>query len=67
MYKFNHLREVNLSYYDHLFVSLGYAKEAMTAAIVFFIHGLFPDVFETTGSNIIDKLNNKIKNRNIKK
>lgn len=67
MFKFSHLQEINVSYYDHLFMALGYAKEAIHAAFIFTIHGIFPDIFVTSGSEIIHKLNNKIKNRSIKK
>ena len=67
MLKFTHLKEVNLSYCEHLFVALGYATDALKAAFIFTIHGLLPDIYVTSGSEIIEKLNNKIKNRNIKK
>ncbi len=67
MLEFNHLRDINLSYYDHLLVALDYAKDALNASLIFTFHALFPDIFVTTGSEIIDKLNNKIKNNSIKK
>ena len=67
MLKFNHLEDNNISYYSHLLLALSYAKDALLASCIFTIHGFFPDIFETYGSDLISKLNNKIKNNNIKK
>jgi len=51
-----HLQSINLPYFSHLKIAFHYSFTSVKAALVFFIHGIFPDCFETTGSNIITSL-----------
>lgn len=57
----SHLQTVNLSYYQHLRGALYFSFQSFKAGVVFFIHGFFPNYFIYTGSNIIESLNNKLK------
>ena len=41
---FSHLRDVKMTYFQHLKVSLGYSYSFMTGSIKAFIHGVFPDM-----------------------
>lgn len=52
----SHLDDVNLSYLQHLKRAWGFSSRALRAATILFIHGLVPDWFEHTGSQIISKL-----------
>jgi hypothetical protein len=56
-----HLRKQRMSYCTHLQTAFGYSYYSAKAAITFFIHGLFPFVFETTGSNIIHGIDNALR------
>ena len=57
----NHLESINLSYFSHLKIAFHHSFTSVKAAFVFFIHGIFPDCFETTGSDIITSLNENLK------
>jgi hypothetical protein len=50
---FQHLREKRLSYCEHLTHAFYYSFASCKAAVFFFIHGLYPDVFETAGSDTL--------------
>ena len=56
----SHLDNIGLSYYDHLKGAFIFSYLSLKASIVFFIHGLFPNYFIYTGSDIILLLNNKV-------
>ena len=59
-WKSTHLENNNVSYIDHLYNSLFYAKESFLASFYFFIHGFFPDLFEYNGSTIIKKIHTQL-------
>ena len=56
-----HLKEINMSYFQHMKCALGYAKESGKAMIYFFIHAFLPDLWITKGSDQLKKTLNKIK------
>lgn len=55
-----HLQKIGMGYFQHMYQAFLYSFTAFEAGIVFFIHGLFPDIFETTGSVIINNLNSRL-------
>jgi hypothetical protein len=56
-----HLADRRLGYCEHMAGAFTYASSALLAAVIFVIHGIIPDIFTDTGSNIIECLNGKIK------
>jgi len=54
-----HLKEINMSYLQHMKCALGYAKESGKAMVYFSIHAFLPDVWVTKGS---EKLKNLLEN-----
>jgi hypothetical protein len=60
--KMGHLDDVRMSYITHLKHSLYYSFESCSSGIIFFIHGLYPDIFVTAGSTKISNLNKRIAN-----
>ena len=64
--KFNHLESVGQTYTEHLNDSMYYSWTAFKGSFYFFAHGIYPNAFETNGSDTIINLNsilqNKIKN-----
>lgn len=63
----SHLEKIGMGYFEHMCQAFLYSFTAFKAGFVFFIHGLFPDLLETTGSEIIHHLNSKLMfMRNIK-
>jgi len=60
-----HLKEIDMSYFEHMKCALAYAKESAKMMVYFFVHAFLPDVWVSKGSTRLKILNNKIKNRNI--
>jgi Family of unknown function (DUF6356) len=48
----NHLHKKNITYFKHLQQAWEISFKMGTASIACFIHGLFPDVFQTTATDI---------------
>lgn len=44
----SHLKDVNMTYFQHL-------KRAWTIAVVLIVHGLLPNVWKTTASDLLCK------------
>lgn len=59
-----HLKDINMTYFEHLFGALGYSYMAFKCSIIFLFHGFFPDYCIHTGSDIIQNLNNKLQKLN---
>lgn len=60
---FNHLESVGQNYTEHFNDSMSYSWTSLKSSFYFFVHGIYPDVFETSGSNTIIELNNQIKEK----
>jgi hypothetical protein len=56
----NHPEEKGMSYVEHLKHALALGLETLTCSIVFIVHGIVPALFQTTGSNMIKNLNQKL-------
>jgi hypothetical protein len=54
---FSHLLKINQTYFDHLIDALSFSVISAKACFYFFIHGIYPDIFEFNGSDEIKKLN----------
>ena len=52
----SHLIDRNITYFQHLQLTLYYASISFYAGFVFIIHGLYPDILENNGSDTIKKL-----------
>ena len=58
-----HLKEINMSYFQHMKCALGYAKESGKAMVYFFVHAFFPNFWVTRGSETLESISNNIKVR----
>jgi hypothetical protein len=56
-----HLKEMNLSYFGHMRLALGYASELSLAVIILTIHAFVPYWFESTGSAIVTRVYERMK------
>ena len=63
---FNHLRHVNMTYFQHLKTSFSYSYTFLNGSVKAFIHGVFPDIYETTTSDLIKKLHEDLEQHNKK-
>jgi len=55
-----HPEENKMTYVEHLKHALILGLETLGCSIVFIVHGIIPALFETTGSNMIKNLNEKL-------
>jgi hypothetical protein len=58
-FEFQHLKDSNMNYFEHMFVSLNYAFILFVSCIKAFIHSFIPDLFATSTSECIIEINNK--------
>lgn len=62
-----HLETVDENYFEHAGHALKFSITLAIAAVVCFIHAIFPFLFEKTGSNIIKKLYDSMVTHRLKK
>jgi hypothetical protein len=53
---FNHLLHVDKGYFEHMYHAMHFCALSARAAFYFFFHGLYPDVFVSSGSQQIQEL-----------
>ena len=61
---FSHPNNFCMSYYDHFLVSINYSKIFTFAAIKAIIHAFFPNIFITSTTDSINKVNKLLKKYN---
>jgi len=49
----SHIKENNTTYFVHMRRALSLSLKTLSASIALFIHAVYPNIFEYTGSNII--------------
>lgn len=57
---FEHPSSNKMTYKQHLYQAWCLAFKMLLGFVVLFIHGVFPILFKTTGSNIIKDLHKKV-------
>ena len=55
--EFNHLKYVKQTYLEHFMDAFSYSCRAFKSGFYFFVHALWPDMFEFNGSREIEELN----------
>jgi len=58
-----HLRDIDMTYFQHMKCALGYTIESGKAMVYFFVHAFFPNFWVTKGSDQLKKINNNIEKR----
>jgi hypothetical protein len=66
-FEFQHLKDSNMNYFEHMFVSLNYAFILFVSCIKAFIHSFIPDLFITSTSECIIEINNKLERHTMKR
>ena len=62
---FEHLKTMNMDYFEHMLISLNYALILFISTIKAIIHAFIPDIFITSTSECINEINIKLnKNKN---
>ena len=56
----NHLQQVNMTYFSHLKRAWRIGSKMMYNGLLYIIHGVYPNVFETSASKCIDQLHIEI-------
>lgn len=58
---FNHLKSIRQTYIEHFRNALLFSLWSSKASLYFFVHAFYPDMFTSHGSDIIEKLNQNLK------
>ena len=58
-----HLKDVDETYFEHMYHALGYALTFLLLTVTTLIHAILPFTFVETGSKKIAELNKHIQNR----
>lgn len=64
---FKHLKEVDNGYFEHMYRAMHFSMLAARAAFYFFVHGLYPDVFVSSGSEQIAELEKRLEQSKLEK
>lgn len=62
---FTHPKEHNMTYFQHLTRAWHYGFRSLLCFIFLFIHGLFPILFETNGSDMIKKMADELRGKKL--
>ena len=57
---FSHLQEEKISYTDHWKLSMGYSLNFATASVKAIFHAFFPNLFQTSTSDLVSDLHKKM-------
>lgn len=49
----SHIKENNTTYFVHMRRALSLSFKSIQASIALFVHAMYPNIFEYTGSNLI--------------
>lgn len=49
----SHIKEKNTTYFVHMRRALSLSFKTLQASIALFVHAMYPNIFEYTGSNLI--------------
>lgn len=58
-----HPKSIGESYFEHMRIAVTFGLKMMGGGLACMIHGLFPFLFQTTGSRTVLKLSEKFLNR----
>ena len=58
-----HLKDVNETYFEHMYHALGYTLTFLLLTVTTLIHSILPFLFVETGSKKVQELNKHIQNR----
>ena len=59
-YRSSHLEEMNMNYFEHMYISLYYSFILFLSCIKALIHAFIPDVYVTSTSECIVEINNEL-------
>ncbi len=63
----NHLEEVKMNYFTHMYYAFSYAFKSAYASMIFIIHGIFPNTFTHLGYDLTKEIIQNIENMKHKK
>lgn len=58
-----HLEGVRESYFQHLYFAVCFGLQLAGAGLAAVLHGILPAIFQTTGSETVYRLNDKLRAR----
>ena len=60
---FNHPKNVCMTYFEHLLLSMNFAKIFAIASMKAFLHAIYPDIYISSTSDAIDDIQKILKSK----
>tara|TARA_B100001559_G_scaffold311174_1_gene307375 strand:- start:53 stop:253 length:201 start_codon:yes stop_codon:yes gene_type:complete len=62
---FKHLKDVNMTYFEHMKFSLFLSFTFFKAALGAFVHSIYPDILVTSSTETLELLNIEMEKKNV--
>lgn len=66
MYRFRHLIEINMTYWNHFFFSGSLSLKLMKGSMLALFHAIYPDLFITSTTDLVEDLTNELNSKKLK-
>ena len=67
LFRFKHLRDINMSYSQHFLFAMDLSNKLFKGSIQSLIHGIFPNFYETSTTDLIKEIDDKFKSHGNRK
>lgn len=57
---FGHLRDRNVTYFNHMFIAFHISYRLLTTGVKSFVHGIFPFVYVTSATDTVNDLHTEL-------
>ena len=67
LFRFKHLRDINMSYSQHFLFAMDLSNKLFKGSIQSLIHGIFPNFYETSTTDLMKEIDDKFKSHGNRK
>jgi len=60
---YKHLKDNNMTYLEHMVFALSHGLLCLLGGFYLIVHGILPCFFQSAGSDLVNRLSEKFKNR----
>lgn len=66
MFRFRHLLEINMTYWNHFLFSGSLSIKLMKGSMQALLHAIYPDLFVTSTSDLVEYLSNELNSNKLR-
>jgi hypothetical protein len=66
MFRFRHLLEINMTYWNHFLFSGSLSIKLMKGSMQALLHAIYPDLFVTSTSELVEYLSNELNSNKLR-